>query len=201
MNQTTKNRKNPKVDTFIDKAGKWQKAYKALREIALDTTLSEDLKWGKPCYSLDGSNVFLMHGFKDFCALLFMKGALLKDPKGILVAQTENTQAARQIRFTSVGEVEALAPEIKACINRAIEVEKAGLTVEFKKTEDFSVPGEFQRKLDEDPELKAAFEALTPGRQRGYLLHFGGAKQSKTRASRVEKCIPRILDGLGLHDR
>ncbi|WP_250461011.1 YdeI/OmpD-associated family protein [Microbulbifer litoralis] len=192
---------SPKVDAFIENAKSWQKEYESLRRIALDSPLSEHLKWGKPCYSLDGKNVFLMHGFKDYCALLFMKGALLEDPDGILVAQTENTQSARQIRFTSSRQIEKMAPALKSYINQAIQVEKSGLTVDFKKTEDFNVPEEFQKKMKEDPELKSAFEALTPGRQRGYLLHFSAAKQSSTRTSRVEKCRQKILDGKGLNDR
>lgn len=201
MNQDTQSRIDPKVDGFITKAKKWQKEYEVLRKIALDTPLSENLKWGKPCYSLNGKNVFLIHGFKEYCALLFMKGSLLKDPDGILISQTENTQAARQIRFTSFQEIEEMEPALKEYIKQAIEVEKAGLTVDFKKTEEFSVPEELQLKLDENPDFKVAFEALTPGRQRGYLLYFSGAKQAKTRESRIEKSMQRIFDGKGWNER
>lgn len=198
MNQVIKT--HPKADNFLIKAESWHQEFKALRAILLDTPLDEDFKWGKPCYTLDGKNVVLMHGFKDYCALLFMKGALLKDPDGILIAQTENTQAARQIRFTGIDEIEALAPVLKRYIDEAIAVEKSGLEVDFKQTEDFAVPVEFQQQLDNNPALKSAFAALTPGRQRGYLLHFAGAKQSKTRAARVEKCMDAILAGKGLND-
>ncbi|MFC6977957.1 YdeI/OmpD-associated family protein [Microbulbifer taiwanensis] len=172
-----------------------------MRDILLDSPLSEEFKWGKPCYSLDGKNVVLMHGFKEYCALLFMKGALLSDTEGVLVAQTENVQSARQIRFRSAREIEEMESILKAYVNNAIKVEKAGLEVAFKKTEEFNMPAEFQSRLDDDPALKDAFEALTPGRQRGYLLHFSAAKQSRTRESRIEKCIPKILDGVGLNDR
>lgn len=192
--------KHPKVDGFLGKAKKWQEEMTRLRAIALDCPLDESLKWGKPCYSFEGTNVFLIHGFKEYCALLFFKGALLKDPEGILVQQTENTQAARQIRFTSVGEITDMEPVITAYIRQAIEVERAGLKVDFKKTDAFVMPEEFRQRLDEDSRLKTAFEALTPGRQRAYLLHFSSAKQSKTRTARVEKCIPRILGGKGLND-
>ncbi|MDX1757163.1 MAG: YdeI family protein [Marinobacter sp.] len=192
---------SPQVDAFLGRSGQWQKEYEALRAIMLDLPLDEGFKWGKPCYAVEGRNVVLIHGFKAYCALLFMKGALLRDPDGILVQQTANTQAARQIRFTSVPQIKALEPVLKAYINQAIEVEKAGLTVDFKDTEDFTVPQEFQDRLDADPAVKAAFESLTPGRQRGYLLHFSGAKQSRTRASRVEQCVARILAGKGLSDR
>ncbi|MEX0648677.1 MAG: YdeI family protein, partial [Balneolaceae bacterium] len=171
-----------------------------LRTICLNCGLTEELKWGHPCYTFQKSNVVLIHGFKEYCALLFHKGALLKDPDDILIQQTENVQAARQIRFTNVQEIVEMEANLKGYIYEAIKVEKAGLEVEFKKTEEFSVPEEFQQKLDENPALKDAFEALTPGRQRGYLLHFSGAKQSKTRKRRVEKCIPKILNGKGLKD-
>lgn len=200
MKQDVSSRTSTKVDAFVAKAGQWQQGFEQLRAIILDCPVDEDLKWGKPCYSVDGKNVVLMHGFKGYCALLFMKGALLRDPEGILVSQTENVQSARQIRFASVQDIEAMKPALKAYINNAIEVEKAGLEVDFKKTEEFAVPEEFQSTLDGSPKLKAAFEGLTPGRQRGYLLHFAGAKQSKTRMSRVEKCVPKILDGKGLND-
>jgi uncharacterized protein YdeI (YjbR/CyaY-like superfamily) len=191
---------NPAVDFFFDKAGQWQEAYKALRPIILDCGLVEELKWGKPCYTCQGGNVLLMHGFKEYCALLFHKGALLEDPKGILVRQTENVQAARQIRFTSAAQIAKLKSVLKAYIRAAIEVEKAGLKVDFKTSAEFVVVEEFQSRLDRDPALKAAFEALTPGRQKGYLLYFSGAKQAKTRTARVEKCAPGILDGMGLDD-
>lgn len=192
--------RNPKVDRFIGNAKQWQAEYQALRHILNLDGLHEDFKWGKPCYSVDGKNVVLMHGFKDYCALLFMKGALLNDPAGILISQTENVQSARQLRFTSADEIKAMAGTIKTYILDAIAVEKSGAAVEFKQTEDFVVAEEFQTILDEDQNIRSAFEALTPGRQRGYLLHFSSAKQSKTRAARVEKCLPLILDGLGLND-
>ena len=191
---------NPKVDAFIGKAKKWREEYAQLRAIALASDLTEELKWGVPCYALDGQNIVLIHGFKEYCALLFFKGALMKDPKRILIQQTENVQAGRQIRFTSVEEITKMRAILKSYISEAIKVEKSGLKVEFKKTTEFSTPEEFQSKLDESPALKAAFEALTPGRQRAYLLHFSSAKQSKTRESRIEKCIPQILDGKGLDD-
>lgn len=191
---------NPKVDAFISRADQWQQEFEELRRVILDCELTEALKWGVPCYTFQGKNVVLMHGFKDYCALLFMKGVLLKDPHDILIQQTENTQSARQIRFTSVDDIIELEPAVKAYIDEAIEAEKAGLEVDFKKTEAFTMPEEFQHKLDEMPDLKVAFEALTPGRQRGYLLYFSGAKQAKTRASRVEKYVQKILDGKGLND-
>ena len=186
----TKNRMNPKVDFFFSKAKKWHEEFEKLRKIILDCGLTEDLKWGCPCYTFQKRNIVLIHGFKEYCALLFFKGALLKDPKGILVQQTKNVQAARQIRFTSVREIVKLKPILKAYINEALEVEKAGLRVNFKKTSEFDVPEEFQNKLDEIRDLKTAFNALTPGRQRAYLHYFSQPKQSKTRGSRVEKCIP-----------
>ncbi len=191
---------NPKVDAVLANAKSWQGEFEKLREIALGCGLTEALKWGQPCYTLGKANVVLIHGFKEYCAFLFFKGALLKDPKGILVQQTENVQAARQVRFTSTQQIEKMKGTLKTYIREAIEIEKAGLSVQFKKTEEFSIPGEFQRKLDESPGLKEAFEALTPGRQRAYRLHFSSARQSKTRESRIEKCIPQILDGLGLND-
>jgi len=196
----TKSRTNPKVDFFFNKAKTWQEEYETLRRIILDFPLTEELKWGKPCYSFEKNNIVLIHGFKEYCALLFFKGALLKDAKGILIQQTENVQAARQIRFTSVGEIVTRQPILKAYIKEAIEAEKAGLKVDYKKTAEFKIPQEFQNKLDEIPALKKAFAALTPGRQRGYILYFSAAKQSKTRESRVEKCVPQILDGKGLDD-
>lgn len=191
---------NPKVDFYFHKAGKWQEEVEALRTIVLDCGLTEELKWGVPCYTLNGSNVVLIHDFKDYCALLFHKGVLLKDTKGILIQQTEHVQSARQIRFTTIGEIIELKPVLKAYIHEAVEVEKAGLKVPMKKTKEFAVPEEFQARLDESAALQQAFHALTPGRQRGYLLHFAAPKQSKTRESRIEKSIPQILAGKGLDD-
>ena len=191
---------NPKVDWFFNKASQWQEEYDKLRKIILDCGLNEELKWGQPCYTFAKSNIVLIHGFKEYCALLFFKGALLSDTHGILIQQTENVQVPRQIRFTNVEEIMELEPVLKAYIYEAVEVEKAGLKVELKKTSDFKVPDEFQHKLDHIPALQAAFEALTPGRQRGYLFHFSQPKQSKTREARVEKYIPKILDGKGLDD-
>lgn len=191
---------NPKVDWFFNKDTKWQDAYQTLRTIILDTGLNEELKWGQPCYTFEKNNICLIHGFKDYCAVLFMKGALLKDPKGILIQQTKNVQAARQIRFTSVAEITKLKKTLKSYIYEAIEAEESGLKVEFKKSSEFEVPEEFQTKLDKKPALKKAFYSLTPGRQRGYLLYFASAKQAKTRESRVEKYIPKILEGAGLED-
>ena len=194
------NRMNPKVDGLIRKTKKWREEFETLREIVLDLPLTEEVKWGQACYTSEGNNVVLIHGFKEYCALLFFKGALLKDPKRILIQQTQNMQSARQIRFTNVREIVALKPTLKAYIQQAIEVEKAGLKVKLKKTSDFKVPEEFQKKLDEIPALTKAFAALTPGRQRGYLFYFSGAKQSKTREARVGKCMPQILQGKGLND-
>lgn len=191
---------NPKVDFFFSKDGKWQEATRKLRAIALACGLDEELKWGCPCYTYRKSNVVLIHAFKEYCALLFFKGALMKDPKDILIQQTENVQAARQIRFTDAREITKLQAAVKAYIREAIEVEKAGLKVKLKKVDEFAVPGEFRKKLDELPALQRAFAALTPGRQRAYLLHFSAPKQSKTREARVEKCLDRILDGMGLND-
>ncbi|TGK59477.1 hypothetical protein EHQ27_00205 [Leptospira wolffii] len=195
-----KSNKNPKVDVFLIKAETWRKEFEKLREILLECKLTEELKWGVPCYTLGKNNIVLMHGFKEYCALLFFKGALLKDPKGILIRQTENVQSARQIRFTDVREMTKLKTVLKAYISEAIKVEESGLKVNFKKSSEFAVPEEFLSKLDEVPGLKTAFDALTPGRQRGYLLHFSSAKQSKTRESRIEKCIRKILNGKGLDD-
>src|SRR5688572_13608012 len=194
--------KNPKVDAFLEdkEEAKWKDAFIQLRKIALSCPVTEELKWGKPCYTVNGANVVLMHGFKEYCALLFAKGALLADPKGILVQQTKNVQGARQIRFTSAKEIPGLAGTIKAYILDAIELEKSGAKVEYKQTEDFEVAPEFAARLRSMPSLKAAFEALTPGRQRGYLLHFSSAKQSATRAARIEKCAPAIYAGKGLND-
>jgi len=191
---------NPKVDFYFNKAGNWQTATEQLRTIALDCGLTEELKWGCPCYSYEKSNVVLIHVFKEYCAFLLFKGALLNDPEGILVQQTKNVQSARQIRFTNALDIVAMTATLKHYIHEAIEVEKAGLKVEFKKTEDFNVPAEFQHKLDSIPDLKAAFEALTPGRQRGYLFYFSQAKQSKTREARIEKYMPQIMNGKGLDD-
>lgn len=191
---------NPKVDLIFEKPQKWQQEFKQLRTITLSTGLNEDIKWGQACYTLGKSNVVLIHGFKEYCAFLFFKGALLSDPNGILIRQTETVQSARQIRFTNVDEIVQLAPMLKAYIHEAIEVEKAGLKVELKKTEDFATVAEFQYKLDKIPALKSAFEALTPGRQRAYKLYFSQAKQSKTREARVEKYIPQILNGKGIDD-
>ena len=191
---------NPKVDFFFNKASKWKSAYGKLRIIVLDCGLTEELKWGCPCYTFQKNNIVLIHGFKEYCALLFFKGALLNDADGILIQQTENVQSARQIRFTNVQEIMDMEASLKAYIYEAIEVEKAGLKVKLKKTSEYKVPEEFQQKLDKDPALKAAFKALTPGRQRGYLFYFSQAKQSKTRESRIEKYMPQILDGKGLND-
>lgn len=191
---------NPKVDFFFNKAEKWQEAFERLRKIVLDCGLNEELKWGVPCYTYQKNNIVLIHGFKEYCALLFHKGVLLNDSQGILIQQTEHVQAARQIRFTHVQEIIELESVLKTYIYEAVEVEKAGLKVDMKKTTEFKLPEEFQHKLDEIPALKAAFEALTPGRQRAYLLHFSTPKQSKTRASRVEQYIPQILNGKGLND-
>jgi len=191
---------NPTVDFYFDKAKKWQEEIELLREIVLDCGLTEELKWGCPCYTFEKSNIVLIHVFKEYCALLLFKGALLNDINGILIQQTENVQAARQIRFTNVKEIAKLKKIVKAYIYEAIEVEKAGLKVPLKKATEFSMAEEFKNKLDKKPALKKAFYALTPGRQRGYLLYFSAPKQSKTRESRVEKCIPQILDGKGLTD-
>ena len=195
------NKMNPKVDFFFRKAEKWQVEFEKLRTIVLDCGLTEELKWGVPCYTFENSNIVLIHGFKEYCALLFHKGALLKDPIGIMIQQTKNVQAARQIRFTNVEEIDEMEHILKAYIQEAIEVEKAGLEVEFKKTTEFNMPGEFQKKLDENPELKTAFEELTPGRQRAYLLYFSAPKQSQTREARVEKYRQHILNGKGLNDQ
>jgi uncharacterized protein YdeI (YjbR/CyaY-like superfamily) len=194
------NNMNPKVDAFISRNQRWQEELEKLRSILLDCQLGEELKWGVPCYTFQQSNLVLMHVFKEYCALLFFKGALLKDPHGILIQQTENVQAGRQIRFTNLQEIVVTEPILKAYIEEAIQVEKSGLQVDFKKTTEFKMPEEFQNKLDEIPALKTAFEALTPGRQRAYLLYFSAPKQSKTRQARVETCMPQILDGKGLND-
>lgn len=191
---------NPKVDAFLEREDKWRAEFEKLREILLESGLTEELKWGQPCYALDGKNVALIHGFKEYCAILFHKGALLADPKGVLIQQTKNVQAARQIRFTSVQDVTKLAKTVKAFVRAAIEVERAGLKVPFKKTEELDVPEELASKLASNAKLKAAFAALTPGRQRAYIFHFSQPKLATTRAARVAKHAPRILEGLGLDD-
>ena len=191
---------NPEVAWFFEKKGPWHACYARLRELALDSGLTEELKWGHPCYTLKGKNVFLMHGFNDYCALLFHKGALLKDDHGMLVQQTANVQSARQIRFTSEQQIAKLAPVLRDYIQRAIALEKAGSKVQLKQTAEFDMPAELIKAFKQMPELKKAFQALTPGRQRGYLLFFGGAKQSATREARIEKHVDRILTGKGLQD-
>lgn len=192
---------NPKVDQFLNEAPKWHDEFEKLRKICLDCGLTEEWKWAKPCYTLKKSNIVILQGFRDYCALMFFKGALLHDAHGILVRPGEHTQAGRQIRFTNVGEIVEMEPILMAYISEAIEVEEAGLEVDLKKTTEFAIPEEFQKKLDESHALKTAFDALTPGRQRAYLLYFSAPKQSKTRVSRVEKHMQRILDGKGLNDR
>jgi len=191
---------NPKVDWFFSKATKWQEEYAELRMLVLTCGLTEELKWGCPCYTFQNSNIVLIHGFKDYCALLFMKGALLKDAEGILVQQTKNVQAARQIRFSQIQDIVKIESTLKAYIKEAIKIEKAGLKVELKKTTEFNMPEEFQIVLEDMPELKTAFESLSPGRQRGYLLYFSSPKQSKTREARIENSIQQILNGKGLDD-
>lgn len=191
---------NPLVSKAHGKEKRWSAEFEALRELCLASGLNEELKWGQACYDLNGRNVVLIHGFKDYCALLFMKGALLKDPKGILVQQTRNVQAARQIRFASVADISRHESAVKAYIREAIAVEKSGAVVPMKTVAQFDVPAEFRSRLDADPELAKAFDALTPGRRKGYLLHFAAAKRSITRAARVDKHVPRILKGLGLDD-
>jgi uncharacterized protein YdeI (YjbR/CyaY-like superfamily) len=196
----TKSKPNPKVDFFFNKAKQWQAEFKKMRTIILDCGLTEELKWGVPCYTFEKRNIVLMHGFKDYCALLFVKGALLQDAEGILIQQTENVQAGRQVRFSSVREIVEREPVLKAYLHEAIAVETAGLKVPYKKTADFSMPEEFIDQLEEVPGLQDAFEALTPGRQRAYLLYFAAPKQAKTRVARIEKCTPQILKGKGLND-
>lgn len=196
----TTNKTNPKVDEYLNKAKKWKEESEKLREIVLSCDLTEDFKWMHPCYTLENKNIVIIHGFKEYCALLFHKGALLKDEQGILIQQTENVQAARQIRFTNLQQIVDMETILKEYILEAIEIEKAGLKVALKKNTEYAFPEEFQTKLDENPDLKTAFEALTPGRQRAYLFYFSQPKQSKTRVSRVEKSTQQILDGKGLND-
>ncbi len=191
---------HPKVSTFINNANQWQPEYRKLREIVLDCGLTEDFKWRVPCFTFGDKNIVLIHGFKEYCAILFPKGALLIDPEGILIQQTENVQAARQVRFKNLEEIEELESVLKAYIKQAVEVEKAGLEIEFKPTSEFKIPEEFQEKLNQNPTLKTAFEKLTPGRQHGYLLFFSAPKQSATRTARIEKSEERILAGKGLND-
>lgn len=191
---------NPKVDFYFSKAEKWQKELEQLRIIILDCGLTEELKWGVPCYTLQKRNIALLHVFKDYCAILFFKGSLLQDTNDMLIQQTENVQVGRQVRFTHVRDIVEMQPILKAYIYEAIEVEKAGLKVDYKKTTEFSIPEEFQNKLDILPALKAAFGALTPGRQRAYILHFSAPKQAKTREARIEKWMPQILNRKGLTD-
>jgi uncharacterized protein YdeI (YjbR/CyaY-like superfamily) len=195
-----KARLNPLVSKVYREENHWGAEFAALRALCLSTGLNEELKWGQACYDLDGRNLVLIHGFKNYCALLFIKGALLKDPKNILVQQTKNVQAARQIRFASLADVNKQKAAIKAYIREAIAIDKSGAKIKMKSVAQFEVPDEFRKRLDDDPKLAAAFRALTPGRQKGYLLHFAGAKQSATRAARVQKQAPRILRGLGLND-
>ena len=192
--------KTTDADQFFSKTRKWKEEMALLRKMCLDCGLTEDFKWMHPCYTFQGKNIVLIHGFKAYCALLFHKGALLKDSENLLIQQTKNVQAARQIRFTNKKEIMVLEATIKTYIFEAIEVEKAGVEVKMKKTSEFEMPAELQIKFEDNPDLKAAFKALTPGRQRGYLLYFGQAKQAKTRMSRIEKCIPNILNGIGLKD-
>lgn len=191
---------NPSVENFFRKAVKWKGEFEELRKIVLDCGLTEDLKWGQPCYTYEGKNVVLIHGFKEYCALLFFKGALLKDPEKILIRQTDNVQAARQIRFTSIKEITRIKKVLKSCMNEAIALQEAGATIEFKKTSDFDVPQELNARLKSVKGLRAAFNALTPGRQRAYLFYFSSAKQAKTREARIDKYVPKILEGKGIDD-
>ncbi|VVM34325.1 YdeI family protein [Terribacillus sp. AE2B 122] len=197
----TNSETNPKVDEFLSKAKQWKEEFISLRNIVLDCELTEDFKWKHPCYTLEGKNIVLIHGFKDYCALLFHKGALLKDAHGVLIQQTENVQAARQIRFTNVQEIAEMETVIKSYIYQAIEVEKAGLQVDLKEQAEYIIPEELHNKFNEIPALKTAFEALTPGRQRAYIFYFSQAKQSKTREARIDKYMQHILDGKGLNDK
>lgn len=196
----TKSKTNPKVDSYFTKAERWPEELKKLRSILLDCDLTEELKWGKPCYTFQDTNLVVLIGFKDYCSLLFCQGALLKDPKGLLVKAGENTQAARQMRFTESSEITAKASTVKAYIKEAIAAERAGLKVEYKEITEHKVPEELQQKLDEDPAFKTAFKALTPGRQRAYYIHFSSAKQAATRLARIEKCRPQILEGKGFNE-
>ncbi|GBG10474.1 hypothetical protein PAT3040_05208 [Paenibacillus agaridevorans] len=196
----TTNQTNPKVDGFLRKAKTWKAEFEELRKIVLDCGLTEDFKWMHPCYTHEGKNIVLIHGFKEYCALLFHKGALLKDDHGILIQQTENVQAARQIRFTSLQQIEEMQLILKAYIDEAVEIEKSGRQVEMKQHAEYVIPEELENKFVEIPDLKTAFEALTPGRQRAYIFYFSEPKQSKTRESRIEKYLPQILDGKGLKD-
>ena len=191
---------NPKVNFFFENAGQWQEEFEKLRTIALSTELTEDLKWGCPCYTYEGKNIFLIHGFKEYGALLFFKGALMKDPDNILIQQSKNVQTARQIRFTELAQINDLEEVLRSYMFEAVEIEESGAKVEMKKTKEFEIAEEFQEKLDQNPALQEAFQALTPGRQRAYLLHFSSAKQSKTREARIEKCIPQIMEGIGLNN-
>jgi uncharacterized protein YdeI (YjbR/CyaY-like superfamily) len=200
MVKQTKNKPNPKVDFFFNKAEQWKQEFEKLRRIILDCGLTEELKWGVPCYTFEKKNIVLIHGFKEYCAILFVKGALLKDNEGILIQQTENVQAARQIRFTNAQDIVEMETILKAYINESIRAEMAGLKVNYKKVTEFSMPEEFISKLEEVPGLQEAFEALTQGRQRAYILYFSAPKQSKTRAARVEKYMEQILNGKGLND-
>ena len=192
---------NQKVNWFFDKDTKWQKEYKTLRAIIVDCGLTEELKWGCPCYTFKGNNIVLIHGFKDYCALLFHKGVLLNDTDKLLIQQTENVQSARQIRFTNMDEINELEQTIRTYVFEAVEVEKAGLEVKMKKTSEYEKPEELEQAFNEGPNFKTAFDSLTPGRQRGYFLHFSEAKQSKTRTSRIEKAKPKIFDGKGYNER
>ncbi|MFK0521820.1 YdeI family protein [Paenibacillus illinoisensis] len=196
-----KDERNTKMDPYFNKLKNWKEEFGLLREIILDCGLTEDFKWMHPCYTLDGKNIVLIHGFKEYCALLFHKGALLKDPHGILIQQTENVQAARQLRFTNAQTIQEMQLIIQDYIEEAVHIEKAGLQVELKKHDEYALPEELANKFVEIPDLKTAFEGLTPGRQRAYIMHFSSPKQSKTRESRVEKYIPHILDGKGLNDK
>lgn len=200
MNRSSRSEMNPLVSKVLGKEQRWSAEFAALRQLCLGSELNEEVKWGQACYDLNGGNVVLIHGFKNYCALLFMKGALLKDPKGILIQQTKNVQSARQIRFSSLADINKQKAAVKSYIREAIAVEKSGIKVVMKTAAQFDSPPEFQERLDDDPKLAEAFHALTPGRQKGYLLHFAGAKQAATRAARVKKHAPRILKGLGLDD-
>jgi uncharacterized protein YdeI (YjbR/CyaY-like superfamily) len=196
----TNSRTNPKVDAFLSRAEKWRDEFEKLRTVALDCQLTEEFKWGVPCYTYEDKNIVLIHGFKDYCAILFVKGALLKDSQGVLIRQTENVQAGRQIRFTSVQEIAEMENILKVYIHEAVEAEKAGLEVNHKQTAEYKLPEEFQKRLEVNPALKDAFEALTPGRQRAYILYFSSPKQAKTREARIEKYSQQILSGKGLDD-